>query len=63
MPPLGHVGFYWTVLLAKGPAHPDEPQVRLWTGYSWLEAGHEPHIAPHSCRVIGDALEPPVGLP
>jgi hypothetical protein len=58
-PSIGHVGFYWTVLIAVGLDHPDEPQVRHWTGYSWLEAGKCQHIASDDCLVLGDELEPP----
>ena len=59
---MGTTGFYWTVRVdAEGLDL--QPQVRLWSGYSWLEAGYSPHIAPDVCRVIGGELEPPEDVP
>jgi hypothetical protein len=58
-PPTGTTGFYWTVRVDAEGFDPERPQVRLWSGYSWLEAGHYPHIAPEACRAIGGELEPP----
>jgi hypothetical protein len=60
MPPVGHYAgaFYWTVLLAHAGGA-DEPQVRRWTGYAWLEAGREGHIAADGCLVVSPELEPP----
>jgi hypothetical protein len=56
-PSTGHIGYYWTLRTAA--SLDDVRQIRLWTGYSWLEMGSEEHINPNECRVISDELEPP----
>ena len=47
-----HITPYWTTRPGA-----EEPQIRLWTGYSWLDFGIEEHIAPDEVKVLSEGLE------
>ncbi len=37
--------------------HLGDVQIRLWTGYSWLEFGHEAHIPSNEVERLSEPLE------
>lgn len=44
----------WTERIVDG-----DVQIRLWTGYSWLEFGSGEHLPPNSVKRLSDGLDEP----
>ena len=54
-PSTGHVAPYWTKRTNRSGI--EDVQIKLWTGYSWLEHGSEDHVAAELCVVLSEELE------
>lgn len=54
-PATGHVGAYWTTISLGAPGA--TPEIRFWTGYSWLEFGSEKHLQPDIVATVSQELE------